>query len=218
MTILTTIFLASGLSHAESELWAGHQVVYGKQTILVLGEVKTRTDSFVLAEVTREGNTLTLQQKACDMDIKEVLGVKASMDPSVLGVLPDATIRFAIGDDGSVQAAPWVVGWGEADLDGDGHPGATIDVANRVCGGEMYVSSSSKTAASGLQLTDDGLTGQVFVKVTQNILGASRACLRMGSDTQVEEQQGQMAYRRVPPGTSCADLSAALWPVRADAN
>lgn len=196
------------------EVWLGHQVVEGHKPIPLLGDLETRTDSYVLARVVRSPDGLHLRQEACAMDVRETLGVAVSMSPEALRRLPAANLRFSIQPDGSVTAAPWTVAWGAEDLDRDGQPGVTIRVDSRMCGGDLYMASTSTSSASQVRLTADGLEGAIQVQLQQEILGASRACLQLGGAHQEEQQRGRFVYVRVPPSTTCADVPLQRWPAR----
>lgn len=207
--------VAAAVAAPPAEVWAGHQVVYGTKPILMFGELKTQTDSYVLARVTRDGDALVLEQEACEVTFAEALGVQALMPPATLRRLPDARIRLTVDAKGAATATPWRVAWGSEDIDGDGNPGVTVGVESRMCGGELYVTSDTLSSVSGARLTDGGLTGQIAVTVEQQILGASRSCLLLGGEEQRDQQQGRFAYRRVDAATTCDDLRVASWPVRA---
>ncbi|MEL6343604.1 MAG: hypothetical protein AAFV53_10775 [Myxococcota bacterium] len=215
MSMWTGFLLASTLAAAEpqTELWAGHQVVRGIKPIFMMGDLETQTETFVIARVTRTDNALLIEQRACEMDIKETLGIKVSMAPAALQALPTTAIRFAIDPQGGVKAPPWEVGWTETDFDKDGNPGVTVSVISRMCSGDLYIQSDSVTTATGATLTENGLKSDVSVAVHQDILGASRTCLKLGAGETYEKQTGQMVYRQIPAGTTCSDLSAGSWPV-----
>lgn len=195
------------------EVWAGHQVVEGKRDIAIIGSVPTRTESFVLAQVTRRGDAIDIEQRACRVEFKEVLGVAVRMPTQTLARLPRAQFRFTPKADSSIlQAGPWVVAWGTEDLDQDGRPGLTVEVEATMCGGSVYVASATTSEATGT-LTPDGMRGHIAVRVMQEVLDASGFCLRVASQDSNETQTGRFAYRRVPKTTTCANLAKQRWPV-----
>ena len=101
------------VSNAEvPELWAGHQITYGSRKVPFKGRMQTRTDTFVLARVERDGDELVLRQKACAIDFKPVAGVKVRMDPTGL---PRDTFRFQAKSSGSF-AGRSKVAWGNEDV------------------------------------------------------------------------------------------------------
>lgn len=201
---------------AETQVWVGHQVAIGARHIPVLGNLETRAESYLLARMHMEGDVLVLEQKSCAFAFKEVLGVRVSLSPETIAHLPGTTIRYTPAADGKLVAAPWVVGWGEEDIDEDGSPGATIRVDSTLCDGELHVRTRASTTAVG-ELVDGGLAGTVKVETTESVLGASKWCLRLGSSERKEVQSGTVRYQRVAPTTTCESLSVAKWPVQAAA-
>ncbi len=208
-----------GTSAAESareELWAGHQVVFGETDVPVLGRKETRSDSYVLARVTREKGRITITQRACKVDFQEVLGTTVHIPEKALLDLPPATFSFVPHGD-ILRAAPWEVGWGRQDVDRDGKPGLTVEVDASVCGGKLYVASNTKSAAVAKMLDEgEGMMGKISVRVKQKILDADSACLRMFAADSDETQTGAFVYRRVPDSATCASLLRHPWPIRAE--
>ncbi len=193
------------------EMWAGHQVVFGETDVPVLGKKETRSDSYVLAKVTRKGDRIDLEQSACKVAFEEVLGAKVHIPEKALLGLPAA--RFSFVPQGDVlKAEPWQVGWNKQDVDGDGNPGLTVDVDSSICGGKLFVASSTRSAAFG-KLIDEGMMGKISVRVKQKILDADGACLKMFSSDTDEVQSGGFAYRRVSDNASCETLLKHPWPI-----
>jgi len=209
--------MAAHLAHATptETVWVGHQIVHGSQPVPFLGELETHTESYLLARVTRDGDTLLIEQRACAVSFSETFGVAVAISPETLRQLPETRIRFSVAADNTAQAEPWAVAWDSADIDGDSSPGATVTVRHRMCSGELHVASTTTSTASSAQLTSGGLTGEIAVVVDQQILGASRACLTLIGDEQHDRQQGNFAYVPVDSGVTCDDLDTDQWPVRA---
>ena len=209
--------LVASYGHAPStdapELWAGHQITYGSRKVPFRGRVQTRTDTFVLATVKRDGDRLTLRQKACRVEFRPVGGVKVNMDSSQL---PSDTFRFR-----SLQSGGFVgrskVAWGSEDIDQDGNPGMTVDVDSKVCSGSLFVSNESQTRASGaFDGSGAGFSGRARVSIKQTVLGAKGLCLRVVAKDTEEQVRGPFAYVPVPADTTCASLSRRGWPVDAE--
>lgn len=206
-----------GAGAAPYELWAGHQVVLGRQEVPVLGEIVTRTDTYFLAKVwRREAGVLEFLPVSCRIDVKEATGVKVRFDPETPPKLPPAMMTLVPGGEDTYYALPWVSGWGEEDVDGDGHPGVTIDVEAPVCSGRLYVASRSRQRARARRQGDE-IVGRIKVRVEQRMLGADGVCLKMIATDSVQDMEGTFAWRRVDPGASCASLSKGAWPVKAPA-
>jgi hypothetical protein len=204
---------SSASKSGTGELWAGHQVVFGEADVPVLGKRETRSDSYLLARVTKRDGKITITQKACKVDFQEVLGTKIRIPEKALLDLPPATFSFVPDRDG-LRATPWEVGWGRQDVDRDGKPGLTVEVDASVCGGKLYVASTTKSAASGRMLdSGEGMMGKISVRVRQEILDADSACLRMFASDSDEIQTGGFIYRRVADNASCRELLRHPWPV-----
>lgn len=212
------LFGVGNLSASNSEIvemWAGHQVVFGETDVPVLGKRETRSDSYVLAEVTQKDGNLRFVQKACRVDFKEVLGAKVHISEKALPALPAATFTFSKSGE-TLKAAPWRVGWERQDVDKDGKPGLTVEVDASICGGKLFVSSDTRSAAEGKLLDNgEGMMGNISVRVRQKILDTDSACLKMFASDSDEIQSGGFVYRRVPDTATCENLLKSPWPIEA---
>ena len=144
-----TVLGGSLPSSPSKELWAGHQVVFGKTSVPMMGEKETRSESFVLAEVTRNSNTITLEQIACKVRFKEIAGIGVHIPTAALLKLPRARIRFGMTPKGIGRATPWRVGWQQEDIDRDGAPGLSIAVDASICSGTTVSSGCNSSTVSG---------------------------------------------------------------------
>lgn len=197
------------------EAWAGHQILKGKRKIPLYGEKETHTENFFIAEVHRRPGKIDVLQKLCRIDIGAIKGVKASMSSQTVARLPKSRLVLEEGKDGTLAAAPWKNGWGNEDIDGDDHPGATVQITGTRCSGDVYVSNASETSLLSGHASEDGLSGQISVRLRQRILGATGLCLKLIAGDSDETQIGWVAFRRVPIGTSCRTLANRPWPVKA---
>lgn len=201
------------------ELWAGHQVLIGKRKIPLYGQQETHTENFLLAEVRRTPSRIDIRQKVCRIDIRPIKGTLASMSPETVAHLPRTHIVLDEKSDETLAAAPWSHGWGPDDIDGDGHPGATVHIAG-TCSGDIYISTESQSTLLAGQAVADGASGEMSVALRQKVLGASGLCLKLIAGDSDEVQRGWFDYRRVAPGTTCQSLTAAAaagkpWPAKA---
>lgn len=198
-----------------AETWVGHQVVLGTRKVAVLGDLDTRTDSYMIAEVTRTGDRVEMRQHACRVEMASVMGVDVMMSDATVARLPRTRVVLQVGG-GRAQAAPWTSSWGTEDIDADGSPGASVTVDAPMCDGTIYVANSSTTRLNDNRLDGDGWFGDVAVRVRQRVLGATNGCLLWGKRETDELQSGRFLFRRVAPGTTCASLRGRPWPVRAE--
>lgn len=206
--------LALLLTEPKAELWAGYQVLTGEHSLGILGSVKTRSDSFVLAHVEHTAEGLRVTQWACDVVMAKAAGTATSMLPGAALKLPVTRFEMLLQPDGSYQAKPWVSGWDATDHDGDGSPGVTINVDAPMCGGRIFVASAAHSEATA-QRVENGMQGDIAVRASQKILGASNVCLGMAAGDSEDELVGKFAYVPVPSNTTCASFAPADWPVRA---
>lgn len=220
--MLTTVallaaFLAqdAGPGTPRVEAWVGHQVLKGKRKIPLFGEKETHTENFFLAEARFVGHQIQIQQKLCRVEIQPVGSVTASMSPSTVGRLPRSHFTVEIHGEGKLSAAPWSHGWKDEDVDGDGFPGATVEIRGSSCTGEVYASNQSTTTLVSGHRTGEGMEGKISVSLSQKILGANGFCLRLIAGDSQETQTGSFAYRKVPLGTSCKTLQGKPWPIKA---
>jgi hypothetical protein len=209
--VLILALLVSAESAAPApriEVWAGHQVLDGKRKVPIYGEKDTRTENYLIAEIHRFPNHIDVIQKTCRIDIHPIKSVVASMKSQTVLRLPRARLSLALSPDGSLTSAPSSSGWGDEDIDADGHPGATVHISGTSCSGEVYVSNQSTTTL---------LSGHLTVRTNQKILGASGLCLKLIAGDSNETQTGHVAYRRIRPGNNCRTLADKPWPVKAEA-
>jgi hypothetical protein len=201
---------------APAEVWVGHQVLHGKRKIPLYGEKETHTENYFIAEVVHPSSSqIVFRQKLCHIDIRPIKGVTASMKPDTVARLPKSRFVFNVQPDGSLGATPWTNGWDVEDIDGDGAPGATVQISGSTCSGSVFVSNQSVTSLVSGHTTDDGMAGTISVHVKQKVLGANGFCLKLIAGDSDETQTGTFAFRRVEPGSTCRSFSPGTWPVKA---
>jgi hypothetical protein len=192
--------------------WAGHQIGYGWRKVPFRGRVRTRTDTFVLARVRREGDRIELRQSACKVSFEPIGGIEIRMDARHL---PTDTFSFRATDSG-VWSGTSEVSWGARDVDGDGNPGLTVEVISPVCSGSLFVGNRSRTrATAGFDETGTRFEGEARVRVEQTILGAQGVCLGVVARDTDERVSGPFAYVPVDADATCDSLSDRRWPARA---
>ena len=207
------LFLLPAVAEAEAprELWAGHQIVTGARKVPLLGDVKTRTDSFFLAQVERKADgSVKLTQQTCRVAIAPAAGVQVTFAPGTEPKLPVSTIELR--KNGELYSASFVSGWDETDVDGDGKPGATMLVDAPVCDGRIFVRSHARTQLRG-KAKDGAIAGEARAVSDQKTLDADGACLKMMATDERDSVRGTFAYVPVPAGSTCESLlAAAKWP------
>lgn len=216
LLVATLLTAETATAEPRIEVWAGHQVLSGKRKVPLYGEKDTHTENYLIAEVHRSADHIDIIQKICRIDIQPIKSVLAAMKPETVARLPKSRLSLEVTPEGGVAGAPWSSGWGDEDIDGDGHPGVTVNISGTSCSGEVYVSNASTTTLLTGQASEDGLTGKLSVHMKQEILGASGLCLKLIAGNSDEIQAGWFAYRRIQPGNSCRSLAGKPWPVKAE--
>lgn len=209
---LASTALAQEPSWELVERWAGHQVVLGRQDLTLAGEVETRTDSFVIADVRRQGARYRLTQYTCRVAIAQVAGVQAELSDAAVRSLPPATIELERRADGAFRAASWTTVWDDRDHEGDGNAGVTVSIDAPLCGGSLYISTVTTTNARFLPF-EAGADGEVDVTVSQRILDTSNWCLDVATADSVERVRGRVRYAPIAQEATCDQLFADGWPV-----
>jgi hypothetical protein len=195
-----------------TEHWAGHQVTFGTREVPVLGTLNTRLDTYVIARVRRQGDTVQIDQRACKVSYSDIGGVKVYIDANAL---PDSRLVFEQVEGTPFYTMSGIVNWGEEDIDGDGNPGMSVYVDAPVCAGNLHV--TNKTTTSARAFSDDGgpFYGEVTVSVRQKILGAEGRCLSAMSKDSFERSKGTFRYTKIKANETCKSLLDAAWPVSA---
>jgi hypothetical protein len=196
-----------------TEHWAGHQVVYGKREVPVLGTLQTRMDTWVIARVRRTENEIQIDQRACKVNYEDVGGVKVYVDADAL---PDSRIIFERVEGTPHYLMSGTVNWGKEDIDGDGEPGMRVYVDAPVCSGNLHVTNKTTTSARAFG-DDDGspIYGEVTISVRQKILGADGKCLAAMAKDSFERSKGSFRYTKIKANETCQSLLDAGWPVKA---
>ncbi len=197
---------------AVRETWAGHQVVRGSRKVPMLGTLKTRIDTYLVAEVVRDGGQVRIEQRACGLRFAKVAGVSVWLNADAL---PVTKIKLEPGEDGTLSGSSRV-SWDDEDLDRDGNPGMTVRVEAPLCSGRLFVANDTKTRMRSTTLRDGKLSGKVSVDIGQEILGAETRCLSAMAKNSEEKNRGRFTYVKVEDGATCNSLWKNGWPVVVD--
>ncbi|HEY0840640.1 MAG TPA: hypothetical protein VGD74_10680 [Vulgatibacter sp.] len=204
---------AAGDATAGAETWAGHQATVGARRVPILGTLVTRSDTYILATIRRDGDEVHLEQRLCKLDIAPFAGVKVSLLAEGVSKMPPTSIVFRKRGV-KWEAEPWTTSWNYEDVDGDGKPGATVTVQAPICGGTVFIGSNSQAMARGVE-AGGAISGELKVSVEQRILETSGGCLALVAKDTKEQVTGTFAYVPVPAGSTCATLLGSKWPAHA---
>lgn len=211
MAIALTALAAGMMSGDSTEVWAGHQVSFGTRKLPLSGTVKTRSDVWTLAKVTRGPTGLRLEQRACMVTFSPVGGVSVRMDASSL---PLSVMSFS-SKHGTFEGRS-AVSWGREDVDDDGNPGMTVSVDSVPCSGEVYVTNASRTTAIAAFASPSEFRGRARVDIKQAVLGASSKCLKLGAGRSSQTVGGPFSFVAVDAASSCSGLMQKGWPTDAE--
>jgi len=198
----------------QAELWAGHQLFLGSRTVPILGELETRSEIYVLAQVEQSGGEIRLQQRLCKMEVARFAGIRVSFLPEGVPKMPSTRIVFQKKGADRFEAIPWTTSWTTEDVDGDGKPGATVLVEAPICGGTVLVGSTSRSIARG-STAGGGFEGELRVSVAQRILETSKGCISLAAHDSENRMLGTFRYVPVAADATCESLQAAGWPAQA---
>lgn len=190
--------------------WVGHQITRGQRNLPVIGDMQTRSDTWVVAEVVRTPTSIDIVERACRVRVVESPGAQVTMADAAVRQLPPVRTRYTRRPGGGWQAGPWRAGWDAQDHDRDGHPGLTVTVAAPLCGGQLYLASDVLSLARA-ELQDGALVGELKVKLGQKILGAEGKCLSVLAADSQEKLWGTFAYVPVAADATCESLAREGW-------
>lgn len=212
MSMVLTALLWLAASDSERIVWVGHQITRGRRELPVLGDLETRTDTWVIAEVRHpDDRTIEIRERACRVRMAEAAGAQVSISDAQVQKLPEVVVRYTRAANGDGwNATPWRAGWDSDDHDGDGQPGLGVTVEAPLCGGRLHVASTVHSVARAWD-AGGALAGQMKVKLAQKILGTEGACLGVLASDTAEQLTGRFAYRPVPAGATCASLERNGW-------
>jgi hypothetical protein len=214
--LLALLFLAAPTPKAAPGLWAGYEVVEGQRTVPVLGTIPTRRRAWFLARWrpdAGDAGRMILERQPCGVAFDKAKGVQVSLPQTFVRQRPTETVRFNRDAAGGFRGGQWQTGWGPEDADGDGHPGVSVQVDAPLCGGALYISSSSRNQAVAHR-KGAALLGRIRTEVRQRVLGASGACLRATASDTVERKAGWFRLVPAPDDATCDSWSHARWPAR----
>lgn len=212
---LIALLLVAASSAEAEEIWAGHQLVLGSRSVPILGTLETRSETYLIAKVERDGEEIRLVQKLCKLEIARFAGVRVSFLPEGVLRMPSTSVTFRKKGGTAFEAIPWSTEWNYEDVDGDGKPGATVRVEAPICGGTLYVGSTSRSMARASE-SKGGLSGEIRVSVAQRIIESSKGCIGLVARNSEEKMGGTFAFVPVPEGSTCESLLKESWPAKAE--
>ena len=212
--------------------WILRQETATLSRVAVVGRVRTVTRSWVLYDLTHQGERLfgsgrlldiQVAQGASPVTIRFPEAFRQAMPPSRL----DATLRREAQRLRLIQPRAWTVLGARLtdpireplpleasdprvwDQDGDGHPGVTIEIEGMVRG-RVYVAQRSWSELDGERSGPDRFTGRVRFGEEQVILGASSRFLKKAPKNTPDPTNSRFVLLRVADDATDREALAAL--------
>ncbi len=215
--------------------WRFDVVVTTKAQVPVLGASTIETHKVMVARIDRQSDGSLMQsQSACGMFARSKRKTVAPIfPPGFLAAMPSqrSVVDFDLTSGRlKTEVDPVLLGWDSAlaggvmprdadspgviDGDGDGAPGVTVQVQAPVFGTvSVYLVQHSVTWLDGAFEGPDAVRGRAgLTLLEQRTIGASNALFAVNVPLVPEDAGGWFSMRRVPDGTSCAQLDTLAPP------
>jgi hypothetical protein len=188
-----------------------------------------RTTSWSLVRWTQDGERVVTDERLCGLYAAPVLGATTTFPSGFVRGFPTQrrTGRLSAGQwtsDPLVQvigarvadASTPLPSTAEAaevvDMDKDGKPGVTVNIAHSVMGGgDVYVTQRSVATLSGTVGVDGRIVGVVRHQVEQRVLGATTWWLKLSTGTRPHPDASQSTFVLAPVDATatCATVLSA---------
>lgn len=218
---MISLFLTSALA-SEPTTWRLELESASEARVPVLGWQKSVTHTLGLVHIAPDG---TWTQDVCAVEVRDRSPMARTVIPDAfVAALPDTVARAEIAD-GRIRVDLGVsaVGWDPArtstlperpddpavvDHEGDGRPGATVQVAIASLGTYgIEVAHTSRAVLTGTRSGPGWAGGVETLLLDQRVLGADHRMLR--SSPPLRSRDADSRFSLTPTeATSCADLAA----------
>lgn len=211
-------------------VWVQKQVQTSVAKIPVIGDIESKTVSYLRMNVSQQGDSVTIEAEPCWVKIdSEIEQVKTVIPAEMLDAIGRYQLRGKIRANGdewefyqpptvSVLGAKLGKAWTDRlpvdpkdpkviDADKDGKPGVTVRVFG-IMDGEIYLVQRSWSELKGTFLSDDKVRGLVRWRTTQSILDATRGPLKddPGAKPHPDARKSTFELTRVDQKTTCQDV------------
>ena len=230
-TPLLSLALFSGLAAAEPTVGPGRyglEMVLGSDSDLpFLGQTPGTSRSWSLVDVREVNGQLVQRLQTCAVRMEGRTGTTSVHLPAAfvaalphreVPLLEDSLYRVDLGEDAigyDPKRGPMPTALGDPaviDSDGDGHPGATVELHIPVLGSvQLYIVQRGHVRLQGRSSREGIIAGTVeTVALDQRTLGASRAMFEHSPAVQPRPERSSFRLVPMPKLTGCAQVRPAF--------
>lgn len=208
--------------------WALEIVVVTASRVPVLGEVRSRSHSWIRLDLRPDGDGWVQDHRFCGGEVRAPVGRVEIPDPYVQAAAPKRyPVELRVGDGGWHYVAdtrPFEIGFDPAceqvptgpedpcvrDADGDGHPGVTLYARAPIFRAvEIYVAQRTHPVLEGTWDTPDHVGGRARMEeLSSRVLGASSPRFASPPEHRLLAEETVFSMWRLPDGADCAEVRA----------
>lgn len=203
----------------------------------LVGMQVSETTTIAVIDIVHTGTTVHAAQTICDMSFSAVAGTTTVWPAAAIAALPVATSEVTLDtvDIGTTytQSTVGTFGWETMnpatdalpadamdtrimDVDGDGHPGVTLQLQGFIAG-DVYVVARTATDLSGTLVSADRIEGSQVTRSEQKVVGASNPLLMSDVPSIADPDPAKNTFTmvRLSAPTACGAVmqdSATLFP------
>lgn len=215
--------------------WAMKTMI-GQLLTSPLGDGAASVSTYALVRATVSGTRVSMTAETCAIDMTPFQGATTTYPEATLRAMSGSTIEanvsaLEVGATFNVPTHPRLLGWNAsrdpmteaipseeddarvADVDGDGHPGATISVASSFATGDVYIVSRQIQSFAGNIVSKDRIEGRSTTNMEQEILGATELLLTFDGVTSMPDPNpatNTFTLVRLGANAACAQVQGAF--------
>ncbi len=206
--------------------WSMELSVATKVVLPVIGGLANWTNSNLIVEIRREGDQWVQSHRTCSVVMGSSPALARTVVPTAfIAALPVRSYPLSLSFDGDhwvsfADPSPLAVGFDPrlgpmptslespaiVDFDGDGQPGASVDVEVPMVSlkGQVWVVQNGHTLFRGESVSSQEISGRaVVLRLDQYTLGATHPLLVSNPRIVVVPEKSRFVMRRLPAGSGC---------------
>jgi hypothetical protein len=213
--------------------YAMENVLVSASRAAIIGKLKSHSTTWVKLTLDHEGESAEVAHEVCGSEVRGTL-FKSRIPPAYIAAVPSKTYTAAVTEHGTHYTSDigvFHMGIDPAcpalpttpdhpcvrDVDGDGHPGATIQVKFAMFSWvDVYVAQRNHLTLDGRLAEDGWIRGGLTTKqVAVAVLGAKNSLFNRSPDPpEVLHDESTFRMRRIDDGASCSDVITLLKDTR----